>query len=152
MWHVELCDELLHAISTFQRCRPRISHIELHTQAFRDWAKRCGAISAIKRMTCGIVIHDVTPCGTSHFGPIWCPNAWERTERCIIPPKIENHAAIRQFPRWANESLPLVLIQAGRCSTSNAIALAQRVGQHLMTNRVDRFHRMVERAHARRYR
>ena len=41
----------------------------------------------------------------------------------FIPPKIENHAAIWQLPRWPRDASPVVLIDAGRCSRKSAIAV-----------------------------
>ena len=49
-----------------------------------------------------------------------------KPNRVFIAPKMENQEAIRQWPRCAMLSSPLVRIEAGRCFNSSAIDLLAR--------------------------
>src|SRR6266849_6405042 len=86
----KLSDEIRGAIGAFEGGHARILRVELDAEALRDRPKRSGAISAMKRITCGSVMHEVTPCATSHLGPIRWPSACETPKRVFNPPKIES--------------------------------------------------------------
>ena len=68
--YVELGDKSGHPICAFQSARARIAQSKRTPKPSAIGPKRSGAIPAMNRITCGMVMHDVTPCATSHLGPI----------------------------------------------------------------------------------
>ncbi len=74
-------------------------------------------------ITGGSVMPDVTPCGTCHRAPIWCPNVCDRYTCTFTTPAIDIHAASWQSSRASRSSgAALVAGSAAtrRCSASRA--------------------------------
>ena len=103
----------------------------------------------MNRIACGSVMHDVTPCATFHFGPIWCPNACDRPKPALVIPRTDIQAASWQWARRSSASGAVGSTESGRCSRSrpsprDAVASLERV----VPARIHRLDGVVEGAHA----